>query len=149
MSRRFGDARFVGDCAFAAACLGDARVAGDPSAFARLGDARLAVDARPGDVAPAFSCVPHGPRLGFALPAGEWCWRLGDRDRCQPLPGVYTWPMHMAYTHGLHTCLFICLYTWPIHMVTMRAELVVVVTARRLPLRGRHLRSSFADGPDR
>ena len=97
-------------------------------------------------------------RLGFALPDGEACWtRLRLGDRCsQPLPihmaythGVYTWPMHMAYTHGLHTCLFICLYTWPIHMVTIWAEHVFVVTARRLPLRGCHLRSSFADGPDR
>ena len=57
MSRRFGDARFAGDAsAFAAA---------------GLGDDRLAVDARPGD---AFSCVPHGARLGFALPDGEECW---------------------------------------------------------------------------
>ena len=73
MSRRFGDARFIGDCAFAAACLGDDRFAGDASAFAAacLGDDRLAVDARPGD---AFSCVPHGARLGFALPDGEECW---------------------------------------------------------------------------
>ena len=53
-------------------CAGDA-LAGDASAFAAagLGDDRLAVDARPGD---AFSCVPHGARLGFALPDGEECW---------------------------------------------------------------------------
>ena len=53
-------------------CAGDA-LAGDASAFAAAGlsDDRLAVDARPGD---AFSCVPHGARLGFALPDGEECW---------------------------------------------------------------------------
>ena len=72
MSRRFcaGDGRLAGG---AAGCLGDDRLAGDASAFARLGDARFAGDrdARPGD---AFSCVPHGARLGFALPDGEECW---------------------------------------------------------------------------
>ena len=70
MSRRFGDARFVGDASFAAACLGDARVAGDASfADARLGD--------------GFSREPHGPGLGSALPAlGDFCWLLGDF--CQP-----------------------------------------------------------------
>ena len=57
--------------------LGDDRLGGDASSFAaaRLSDARL------GD---GFSCVPHCRGLGFALPAGEECWRLGDF--CQPLP---------------------------------------------------------------
>ena len=75
MSRRFcaGDALAGDASAFATACLGDDRFAGDASAFAAagLGDDHLAVDARPGD---AFSCVPHGARLGFALPDGEECW---------------------------------------------------------------------------
>ena len=75
MSRRFcaGDALAGDASAFATTCLGNDRFAGDTSAFAAAGlsDDRLAVDACPGD---AFSCVPHGARLGFALPDGEECW---------------------------------------------------------------------------
>ena len=75
MSRRFcaGDALAGDASAFATTCLSDDCFAGDTSAFATtgLGNDCLAVDTCPSN---AFLCVPHGARLGFALPDGEECW---------------------------------------------------------------------------